>query len=224
MKSDLALGKLNLYRETGKEKFNMLSFGIFKETLRITVREKDNNPDAKQSRVLINMPIMFMYARVFLEELEALNDRQEGYTISLDMSGPKWDFNTKKRLPNQKELMGKLGLARKKDKEGNVVNLLTVTTNQNVMNVFPIINTPYLDIVRNGKRIEDKSVLSKIWTKAYARSLDHILSALPEVNNERDDSNPEFSNNKGYKKSYEKSGFKKAKPVNDSVDDVLDSI
>jgi len=224
MKSDLALGKLNLYRETGKEKFNMLSFGIFKETLRVTVREKDNNPDAKQSRVLINMPIMFMYARLFLDELKTLNDKPEDYTMSLDMYGPKWDFNTKKRIPNQKELMGKLGIARKKNKEGSIVNLITVTTNQNIRNVFPIITTPYLELVRNGKKIEDKSELSMIWTKAYAKSLDGILSSLPEVNNERDDNNPEFANNKGYKKPYEKKEFKKAPPVNDSVDDVLDSI
>jgi hypothetical protein len=218
-KSDLALGKLNLYRETGSEKFNMLTFGVFKESLRIYVREKDNNPDNKRSRIIMNMPIGFLYARAFLNELETITEKPEDYTFSLDLYGPKW--SGEKRVPNDRELMGKIGLARKKNKEGFVVNILTVATNQGVKNVFPIIPTPYLDIVINGKKIEDKTVLSTIWTKAFYRSFSDVLSSLPEVNNERDDNSE--ANNKNYKKSYDKSKYKK-EPVNDDIDDVINDI
>ena len=210
MKSDLALGKLNLYKELGDGKFNMLNFGVFKEVLRIYVREGDGT--SKKGRNLINMPIMFINARAFVNELKELNEKEAPYSVSFDMYGPKWDNTTNKRIPNERVLNGKIGLARAESKTKDIVNILFVVTNQNVKKVFPLVPTPYLDVYRNGKKVTDKKELSEMWTKAYAKSFESVLDALPEVNNERDDS--EVSNG----------DFKKNKQTSDSVDDVLDSL
>jgi len=210
MKSDLALGKLNLYKELGDGKFNMLNFGIFKETLRVYVREGDGT--AKKGRNLINMPIMFINARAFMEELKTLNEKEAPYSVSFDMYGPKWDNTTKKRIPNERTLMGKIGVARAESKTKDIVNILFVVTDQNVKKVFPLIPTPYLDIYRNGKKITDKKELSEIWTRAYAKSLESVLDSLPEVNNERDDSDIGSSD------------FSKNKQTSDNVEDVLNDL
>lgn len=210
MKSDLALGKLNLYKELSDGKFNMLNFGVFKEVLRIYVREGDGT--SKKGRNLINMPIMFINARAFVNELKELNEKEAPYSVSFDMYGPKWDNTTNKRIPNERVLNGKIGLARAESKTKDIVNILFVVTNQNVKKVFPLVPTPYLDVYRNGKKVTDKKELSEMWTKAYAKSFESVLDALPEVNNERDDSEVGGGD------------FKKNKQTSDSVDDVLDSL
>ena len=211
MKSDLALGKLNLYKELDEGKFNMLNFGVFKETLRVYVREGDGT--GKRGRNLINMPIMFINARAFVEELKTLNDKEAPYSVSFDMYGPKWDPATKKRLPNERTLMGKIGVARAESKTKDIINILFVVTDQNVKKVFPLIPTPYLDVYRNGKKVSDKRELSEMWTKAYAKSFESVLDALPEVNNERDDS--DISGN---------GSFTKNKQTSDNIDDVLEDL
>jgi len=220
MKSDIALGKLTLYKELKEGNYEVLNFGVYKEILRIYVKESSEN--GKKSRNLINMPFMFIYARAFLDELEVLNTRDVGYSISFDMYGPKWDPNTKERIPHDRTLMGKIGLARMENAAKEVVNLVFVITKDNVKKVFPLIPTPYLDIYVKGKKVEDKKELSERWTKAYYRSFEHVLSSLPEVNNLRKD---DEENNKGYNKK----PYQKQQPANnvnsgDDLDDMLGSL
>ena len=129
MKSDLALGKLTLYKELDNKKFLILNFGIYKEILRVYVKETEGAGD--KGKNLINMPLMFINARLFVDEFKKLNNEKEGYSFVMEMYGPKWD-SSGKRLDGEKELNGKIGIARAKDKEGNIINLLFVVTNPNV--------------------------------------------------------------------------------------------
>jgi len=183
MKSDIALAKLTLYKELGEGKYQVLNFGVYREVLRLYVKEGDGT--SKQGKNLLNMPIMFLNARAFFLELEKLNTRDTGYNMSFDMYGPKWDENSK-RIPNARELIGKIGVARMANSDGEITNLIFVVNGQNVKKVFPLIPTPYLDLYRNGKKIEDKTELTDMWTEAYIKSFGDILAALPEVNNEKE--------------------------------------
>ena len=211
MKSDMALSKLNLYKELGDNRFEALNFGVYKETLRLYVKETDG----KRSKNLINMPIMFINARLLSEKLEELNNKEAPYNTSLDFYGAKWDNKTNKRIPNERDLMGKVGLARVANKDGDIINLMFVVTKDGIRKTFPLIPTPYLDIYENGKKLDDKERLSKMWTRAYAKSFDQVLAALPEVNNERHDDDDKG----GYKKKYDKP---KETTTNDSISDLDD--
>ena len=212
MKSDLALGKLSLYKDIGDGKFIVLNFGVYKEVLRVYVKESKAAGD--KGKNLINMPMMFINARLFIDEFKKLNNEKEGYSFMMETYGPKWTQDGK-RIEGEKNLVGKIGFARAKDKEGNLVNLLYVVTNQNVKKVFPIVPTPYLVMYRNGEKITDKEELSKLWTTAYIKSLESVLDNLPEVNNERDDNNPD--NKTSYKKN---NSFKKKESSSSDVDDL----
>jgi len=113
MRSDLALGKLNLYRELKNKELLIMNFGVYKETMRVYLKKVPKI--GERGTNLINFPIAFLNARLFAEELSTLNEKEAGYTFHLELYGAKFDQTTNRRIDGEKELMGKIGLARAKN-------------------------------------------------------------------------------------------------------------
>ena len=213
---DTVLGKLRLFQDRGEGVLRMLSYGVYRNTIRLYVREiKDN--DFKKAKLLFNLPIVMVNMRVISDELITLSEKEEDYSFVMELFGPKWDKN-QKRVPNEKQLVGKIGLAKKKNKAGDVLNLIFLENNAGVKYFFPINTTPYVAIYKNGKKIDDKTELSNIWTKAYGKVLADLLALFPEQIIDKDGGGD--GNKVG---NYKKSNVEQSAEVkSDSVDDLDD--
>lgn len=178
MNIDIALSRLKLFRQLKENKFQMLTFGVYKNVLRIYVRE-GSGVAGEKTKLLQNLPLMLMNARIFVEELKKLSTRESGYNFVMELYAPGW--TNEKMDRSKKDLQGKIGMARAKSPDGDTTNLIYVVSNQNVKAVFPLIPTPYIQFSVNGKKITDKEVLSNMWTDGYAKTLDDALSLFPEI-------------------------------------------
>jgi len=211
MNVNIMLSRAVLYKDISDTKLNILKFGVYKNMLRLYVSEasKDNIRDNK---LLFTMPIPTINARVFSNTLEELNEKEDGFNIAYSLFGKK--FMNNQPVPNEKELMGVLGLARVKHKEGGIVNIIYITTPLETKYIFPLLPTPYMEIIKNGETIKDKTELSRIWTKAYSDNFKAILDNFPEAKT----IGPK-SNNNSYRQS---SPGAKPKPL--SPDEILNEL
>ena len=197
MNIDIALSRLKLFRQLKENKFQMLTFGVYKNILRVYVRE-GSGVAGEKTKLLQNLPLMLMNARIFVNELKKLSKQDPGYNFVMELYAPGWKNDKMDR--SKKDLQGKIGMARAKSPEGDITNLIYVVSNQNVKAVFPLMPTPYIEFSVNGKKITDKEKLSNIWTEGYAKTLEEALALFPEIHIEDKDigtSNNKKSNDVG---------------------------
>ena len=178
MNVNIMLSRAVLYRELNDDKLHMLKFGVYKNMLRLYVSEASKN-NIRDNKLLFTMPIPTIDARVVLNTLETLNEQKEGFNIAYSLFGKKFVDN--QPVPNEKELMGVIGLARVKNKDDSIVNIVYITTPLETKYVFPLLPTPYIEIIKNGELVKDKTELSRIWSKAYADNFKAILDNFPEA-------------------------------------------
>lgn len=178
MNVNILLSKLSLYKEIDNDKLHVLAFGVYKNTLRIYVKESPKD-DLRNNQLVFNMGVVTMNARLIANALETLNDQKEGYNLSFPMYGKK--FVNNQPVDGERELTGTIGVARAKNKSEDIVNLIYVTTPIGTKYIFPLTPTPYIDIVINGETVKDNKKLSEIWTKAFSDTFTAVLNNIPEA-------------------------------------------
>ena len=190
----LALAKLTIYKDNGHVNFLVLNYGVYKNMLRIYVKE--SNGKGERNANIVNTAIPFINARLLGDELSKLDSQKEGYVFSMKLYGPKWDNSTNKRVEGEKELNATIGLGKVKDKDENIINIMFVVSQHGVKKVFPLTTTPYTELFRDGKQITDKAELSNIWARAYAKSFNDALGDMPEAYSQPETSAPANNYNK----------------------------
>ena len=177
MNVNIALSKLKLFKELEGNRMHILTFGIYKDNLRIYVKEADRN-NMRDAKLVCNMAVMSMNSRLLVEELRELHTREDKYKFELGMFGPKWVDN--KRVEGEMVKMGSVGLVRANNKDGKAINILYIESNIGTKYIFPLIPTPFVTISRNGKIVDDATALSNMWTTAYCKSFEGMLNLYPE--------------------------------------------
>lgn len=214
MNVNVLLSRLALYREVGKNTLHALGLGVYKNTLRVYIKESAKE-NIRDNKLIFNFGLVHMNARLIAAELQTLNDQKEGYNKAFALYGRKFENN--QPVENERVLTATIGVARSKNKDGDVVNILYVTNTAGTKYIFTLLPTPYVDVIEDGKLVSDKKKLSVIWTKAYSDTFDAVLNKIPEaITQER----PSMSNNS----SYGNQSNPNAKPTLVSGTDLLDDL
>lgn len=172
------LQKLTLVNVAG-EKEARLRFSGFKNFLRLSVTIFDNSNPKSKPQYVGHIPINRTGLNLIVEELKRLNEREAGFTFGVVAYKPVWENN---KMTNEKVPAGKILVGRKKTDEG-IINFIGVIINVEGSEkkfMFKLLPTPYLEILIDGKKADEETA-SKLWTEAYYKTLDQVLSNLPEV-------------------------------------------
>lgn len=186
MNVNILLSRLALYREVDDKTLHALGFGVYKNNIRLYIKESPTS-DIRNNTLIFNMALVHMNARLIANELNELNTRKEGYNVSFPLYGKK--FINNQAVDGERELTGTIGVARTKDKSGDIINILYITSPVGTKYIFPLKPTPYVDVVKNGELVKDNKVLSEMWTKAYADTFTAVLNKIPEAINQNSKSN-----------------------------------
>lgn len=181
MNIDTALAQLDLYKEAGESEFFKFRIGIWNKHMRIYISKGNQRKDVKD-KLLFNMVLMHKNARMFEEDFEEIIKSKEPLSLSYDLLSPTWEND--KMIKDAKQLTGKLGIAKVKNKEGLLINVLFVITPQNVKYLFPLLPTPYVRVVRNNVEVTDKIKLTDKWTSMYHNTFKAVLDMIPEAYSE----------------------------------------
>ena len=225
------LNKVILYREQNDTLLS-LNFGVYNNTLRLYVRSTDLEKKNK-SKLLCNMSLQPEKAR-FLKELlkdikELSLENTDKKEIEVKLYGIEWDSNNKP-IPNSKKLLGSLAVGKLKNKNNEIVNYLAITNMYGKKFIFPFLPTPYEEYYIDGKKIENKTILSSIKIKSFTAIFSNILNFVPEIFPETEENlnnikNRKFGNNNNSNyNNNNKSSKQSSEPVesSDSSDDIDD--
>jgi len=181
MNIDVALAQLDLFKEAGESDFFKFKIGIWNRHMRIYI-SKGNQKKEVKDKLLFNMVLMHKNARMFEEDFETVLKSKEPISLSYELLSPTWEND--KMVKDAKQLTGKLGIAKAKNKEGELLNILFVITPQNVKYLFPLLPTPYVKVFKNNVEVTDKTPLSNKWTSMYHKTFKAVLDLIPEAYSE----------------------------------------
>ena len=222
------LNKIALYRET-KDKLQILNFSLFNNALRvkITVADRDN---VKNNKMIVNFSVAPDRIRQFvelmkdLEEVDLEKEPNNRYELNIELYGVEWDKNNRP-VPGSRVYIGSIGMGKLKNKENEVIYYILVTDRNREKYLFPFLKTPYEEYYINGKKIEDKGVISHMRYRGFMAAMRDILGNLPELIDNDEETNNRINN----KNSRKQSNIKKEEPeieeaapvVEESVDDLF---
>ena len=86
-----------------------------------------------------------------------------------------------KPVEGEKEVKGHIGVGKKNDASGDLINVLYVIDKDNNKYLFGIKPTPYTTITVNDVVVSDKEQLSNEWMLSYSKSLEAMLDIFVEA-------------------------------------------
>lgn len=172
-------GTLKLYQDAPNKKLLTLTVGVFKGLVRLYVNR--SNTDFSEREFLFTIALTPINARLISLELNKLHKSKEESKLEVKLFGAKFNDETNQRVEGERSPTGSIRIAKLKNKDGVLVNVIQIVNKTDRELTFTLKPTPYIDIYRNDKKIVDETALSDLWTEAYAETFKMVLTNIPEA-------------------------------------------
>ena len=182
---NILLAQLKLYQEVKDDKLLLLSFGVYKKTLRLYINSMDKVGFGNR-KLIFSTGLVPMNSRLIGNSLLDLVKSKEEFDVGFKLYGAKYEND--KRVENERTLICTIHIRKAKNKNGNLVNLIQIVTGLDVKYTFVLKPTPYIEVFENGEKVTDETHLSDIWAKAFAKNFNAVLDLVPERFDETTDS------------------------------------
>ena len=167
----------------GNSKEARLRLSGYKNFLRWQVFIVDLTGKEKM-RMALHIPMNRQAFYVLVNELENLNDKEAGYSFTIEVYSPLWDNKTN-QMTGEKALSGTVTVGRRQTDDGIINYILLTDAAREKKYAFKLSPTPFIKLYKNGKAMSDEDS-SKVWTKAYVDTLKAVLDLFPEILDDED--------------------------------------
>lgn len=145
---------------------NYLRFKVF-------IRPVDKN---EKSKVAATVPLNKNTLYLLVDEIRKLADKKEEYLFGAELLSPVWEDD---KMTDNKEIAGYIYVGKKKDKNGDLINFISVKDKFERTYAFKFGPTPYVRLNKNGKPLAPEEE-SNLWAKSYSKLLESVGDSYAE--------------------------------------------